>query len=156
VRDRIRPQIALLALIATAILTPITLPAPASAGATPTIDAILRRDCANGGKAGDLEAQGLDALDLAQFSAARQYYRKAAALEYHCAKGANDSYAHDWYLLYYAKDLYESAPDKDGGAVGIAYAAANNLAAATQYVDVSKAALRLRDALRKLNPSLAE
>ena len=148
-----KPLIAVVAVIAIATLVPASLPVPASAE---TIGAMLRRDCANGPRAKDLESKGDDAENLAEFSDSRAYYGEAAKLEYYCAKETNDPYAHDWYRYFYALDLYGSIEYTNDPGNSIAYGALNDLAAATQYDDVRKAALDERDRIRHQIPSIAE
>jgi hypothetical protein len=77
-------------------------------------------------------------------------YRQAALQMYRCSEKARNPYARDWARFLYANNLYLSMHTNgevlERAPVGLA--AINNLAAATSYGDVRRAALKLRDNLR--------
>jgi hypothetical protein len=77
-------------------------------------------------------------------------YRQEALQMYRCSANARKPYARDWARFFYANNLFLSM--RTNGEVleraPLGLAVTNNLAAATSYSDVRRAALKLRDALR--------
>lgn len=100
--------------------------------------------CPEASAANRYEEEARDSRDVGDdISVYGPLFKVAAKIYYFCAKRTSNVEAHDWYRYYYASDLWLSSNDREIEL--IVRAAANELAADTQFSHVRAAALKLRD-----------
>jgi hypothetical protein len=113
-----------------------------------TIGQIMNSSCASAATAARYEEQAKDSYRLGDpISVYGPIYRKAARLNYYCAKQASGSEAHDWFLYFYASDLYSSNYDRSTEL--IARHEFNELAANSRFRNVRRAALKARNSIHE-------
>jgi cytochrome c553 len=114
-----------------------------------TIRQLLERTCDYAAKAGALERSAREDVAVKD-DAGYSKYREAARLHFRCESATSDVYAHDWFALFYAADLYQ-ATHTSQDVLDVYYmvnAALNELEYHTVYYDVRKAAHDLRASVR--------
>jgi len=121
-------------------------------GSAATVGEVMNQNCPDAKKAGAIETRASTEYNLANFDSSRSLYKESARIYLSCSKTTNNKYAHDWYLYFYASDLYLSTVNRSDPALGIAELQQNELAAATPFDDVRRAALSSRDGMKALMP----
>lgn len=115
---------------------------------TETIDTMLSRACPAANALAKEEKRAHDLAEESRYPLAK----KAATLYYDCFQQLNDAYARDWAHFEYLRFLSLAPPADDETktvqTLTIVGDGANELAGSTQFSDVRKAALWLRDNVR--------
>ncbi len=111
-----------------------------------TIGYMLDHGCSQARAAGRDEAASQDALNTGHLRLHNRLDKKASDLWYACSKETANPYVHDWALCLHDADLWYAANGPDDPWSVLACLQVNELAYATQYDDVRKAALEFKKA----------
>jgi|HubBroStandDraft_2_1064218.scaffolds.fasta_scaffold12923_3 hypothetical protein len=137
-----------IAFFTAAVFVVAPLHARAGMAQAPTVGALMSKACPAANELGKEQERAQALADDSRFALAK----KTAALYYDCYQQLSDAYTRDWahfqYLIYLSNSPPTTDNDKTIQVLTIVGDGANQLAGSTQFTDVRKAALWLRDNVR--------